>query len=215
MDNAPTSTPRAGFLPVAIFTTAYLVPAMIFAGVQGNREFLLYIGVLFVLGGVVWVLHRSVGLAPASLWALSMWGLAHMLGGLLRVPDCWPVNGDVRVLYSLWIVPGYLKYDQVVHAFGFGVTTWVGWQCLRAAFTARGIDVQPTVGLVTLVAAAGMGFGALNEVVEFAATRLVPETNVGGYINTGWDLVANLVGVVAAAVVIYVVGRRNANPKVE
>jgi hypothetical protein len=49
-----------------------------------------------------------------------------------------------------------------------------------------------------------MGLGAMNELVEFAATLLVPETNVGGYFNTGWDLVSNLVGVVIAAVLIRV-----------
>jgi hypothetical protein len=48
-----------------------------------------------------------------------------------------------------------------------------------------------------------MGFGAANEVVEFLATRVLPETNVGGYENTGWDLVANTVGSLAAAVLIY------------
>lgn len=48
-----------------------------------------------------------------------------------------------------------------------------------------------------------MGFGAANEVIEFLATIILPETNVGGYENTGWDLVANFVGSLLAAVVIY------------
>lgn len=43
---------------------------------------------------------------------------------------------------------------------------------------------------------------APTEVVESEATMLVPDTNVGGYINTGLDLIANPVGVVAAAVLI-------------
>jgi hypothetical protein len=45
-------------------------------------------------------------------------------------------------------------------------------------------------------------------VVEFAATRLLPETNVGGYDNTGWDLVANLVGTLAAVAVVRLVRPR-------
>lgn len=54
----------------------------------------------------------------------------------------------------------------------------------------------------------GMGFGALNEVVEFIATITLPSTNVGGYVNTGWDLVFNLFGCVAAAAMIrFRVGR--------
>jgi hypothetical protein len=60
---------------------------------------------------------------------------------------------------------------------------------------------------MVLACAAGQGFGALNEVIEFAATLLVPETNVGGYLNTGWDLVANLVGCVVAATLIYLFDR--------
>jgi hypothetical protein len=59
-----------------------------------------------------------------------------------------------------------------------------------------------------LCAAGGMGFGALNEVVEFVAVLTLPETNVGGYENTGWDLVANLVGCVLAAVLIRLMDRR-------
>jgi hypothetical protein len=46
----------------------------------------------------------------------------------------------------------------------------------------------------------------LNEIVEFAATLLVPETNVGGYLNTGWDLVANATGATTAALVIWLRG---------
>jgi hypothetical protein len=57
-----------------------------------------------------------------------------------------------------------------------------------------------------LSATAGMGLGALNELVEFAATLLIPETNVGGYMNTGWDLVANLVGAMIAATLIWAHG---------
>ena len=79
----------------------------------------------------------------------------------------------------------------------------VCWQGLKAAIVRRGGQATPTFGLLVLAAAAGLGFGALNEVVEFVATLLVPETNVGGYRNTGWDLVANLVGATVAATAIW------------
>ena len=46
------------------------------------------------------------------------------------------------------------------------------------------------------------GVGAANEIVEFIATISLPNTNVGGYENTGWDLVANFVGCIIAAVMI-------------
>ena len=66
---------------------------------------------------------------------------------------------------------------------------------------------MPTLGLMVLSASAALGFGALNEVVEFVATLLVPETNVGGYRNTGWDLVSNLSGATIAATLIWLRSR--------
>ena len=59
-----------------------------------------------------------------------------------------------------------------------------------------------------MCATAGMGFGALNEVIEFFAVMLLPKTNVGDYENTGWDLVANLVGATVAATTIRIVWKR-------
>ncbi len=108
------------------------------------------------------------------------------------------------------MIPEWLKYDNVVHTFGFGITTWVCWQGLRAAFLQRGHAVRPTLGLMVLVWAAGLGLGALNEVVEFFVTLTIPETNVGGYVNTGWDLVANLIGATFVVAVVYTRGRRRA-----
>ena len=186
------------------FTLLYLAAAGIGAVGTGNGEFLFYIAVMLVLIAAVSFLHLRVRLSAGVLWGLSMWGLAHMAGGLLPVPESWPINGDIRVLYSWWIVPGLLKYDHVVHAFGFGVTTVVCWESLRSAIRtwAGERPIEPRRGLLTLCAAAGLGFGALNEIVEFAATLLMPETNVGGYLNTGWDLVSNLAGVTIAAIAL-------------
>jgi hypothetical protein len=190
--------------PVATFTAVYLIGAAALALSLGNLEFLYYIAVMLILVYVVWAVHRSVELSDSALWGLSLWGLAHMAGGLLIVPESWPIDSGSRVLYSLWLIPNYLKYDQLVHAYGFGMATWVCWQGIRAAIRKRGGQVSPTVGLMVLAATAGMGLGALNELIEFLATLLIPETNVGGYLNTGWDLVANFVGAAAAASVIYV-----------
>ncbi len=201
--------------PVALFTSLYLVGALMTAVQGSNYEFLLYIGVVVLMMGVVWVVHGRVALTSGALWCLSIWGLAHMAGGLVVVPESWPVMGTNRVLYSLWLIPDRLKYDHVVHAYGFGVTTWVCWQGLRAALGGRHQRVRPTPGLMLLCAAAGLGFGALNEVIEFAATLLVPETNVGGYLNTGWDLVANLFGATVAVTAIWISDRSTSPEETE
>jgi uncharacterized membrane protein YjdF len=170
---------------------------------QGNKEFIFYIVVMLILISAVVLVHRAVTLTTALLWALSIWGLLHMAGGLVPLPKGWPYNGDQAVLYSWWIIPQRLKYDQIVHAYGFGVTTWVCWHCLKSAMH-RGFRIQlrPTFGLLVLSTAAGVGFGALNEVVEFMAVLTIPNTNVGGYENTGWDLVANLIGASVTALII-------------
>lgn len=177
----------------------YLLAGLIASLRFDNHEFLLYVAVVFILLILVGALHLQVRFHVSLLWGLTLWGVAHMAGGLLPVPDSWPTAGSGNVLYNWWVIPPErLKFDQVVHAYGFGLTTIACWQSLRHAFANRGVAVTPTVGLITLCVAGAMGFGATNEVIEFAATRLIPDTNVGGYENTGWDLVANAVGATTA-----------------
>jgi hypothetical protein len=175
-----------------------------FASIRtGNIEFVLYVIVLGILLAIVTAIHFIVRFRIVTLWGLSLWGIAHMAGGLMPVPSSWPTAGEGNVLYNLWLIPDLLKFDQLVHAYGFGLVTWVCWQCLEFAFRTRGVLIDPTLGLLTLCVAGGIGFGAVNEVVEFIATLALPDTNVGGYVNTGWDLVSNLVGSLLAAIVIY------------
>ncbi|MEC9373674.1 MAG: hypothetical protein VYC34_07510, partial [Planctomycetota bacterium] len=59
------------------------------------------------------------------------------------------------------------------------------------------------------IAAMGMGLGATNEVIEYAATLLVPETNVGGYVNTARDMVWNMIGSALAAALVVVRSRQS------
>lgn len=194
-------TPAPRLLPVFLFNAAYMAAAVAASMIKGNREFIFYIVIMCVLIGVMALVHRRVGLSTPLLWALSVWGLMHMAGGLVPVPEGWPYHGEHGVLYSLWLIPEKLKYDQIVHAYGFGVTTWLCWHGLSTSLKqAFAIRLKPTLGMMTLCAAAGVGFGALNEVIEFIAVLTIPNTNVGGYENTGWDLVANLVGALVAAV---------------
>lgn len=185
-------------LTVVVFSLAYMAVALASALFLRNKEFVFYFVIMCVMMAVTWGVHWTIKLHPLALWGLSLWGLFHMAGGLVPIPDSWPRLGG-GVLYNLWLIPGRLKYDQVVHAYGFGLTTWVCWQGLQRAFEHRGVAIRPTIGLLTLCVAAGMGFGALNEVIEFIAALTIQGTNVGGYENTGWDLVSNLTGCVIAA----------------
>jgi hypothetical protein len=187
-------------LPLALFTGGYMLGAVLAALRFGNKEFLFYIITMLVLIGAVMLIHRRMPLLSAQLWALSLWGLMHMAGGLIPVPQSWPIDGGSRVLYSLWLVPDYLKYDQLTHAYGFAITTWICWHGLHRQLLSRSSEkVFPTIGMLTLATAGGMGFGALNEVIEFIAVLTIPHTNVGGYVNTGWDLIFNFIGCLIAA----------------
>lgn len=204
-DAHPPATAPAWPAGVVIFTGLYLLASVWGAILTGNREFVFYLVVMLLLILGVGAVHRRVGFSRGVLWALSLWGLAHMAGGLLPVPSAWAIDGGQAVLYSLWIIPDRLKFDQVVHAYGFGTTTLVCWQGLQFILRAQTgrPRVHPTAGMLTLCAASGMGFGACNEVVEFVAKLLIPNTNVGGYENTGWDLVSNLVGAIAGSAIIW------------
>ena len=165
----PEKTPGrlSQLMPILAFNAAYLLAAVTGSVVSGNSEFVLYIVIMLVLGSVVWLADRRVGFSPFVLWGLSGWGLVHMAGGLIAVPETWPINGEHRVLYSLWLIPDLLKYDHVVHAFGFGVTTLVCWEGLCAILKAQRTSVEPavpvlTLRMLTLCGAASMGFSEFN-----------------------------------------------------
>jgi hypothetical protein len=197
----PTSPPRIS-VSLVLVTGAYLLPAIVAAFWTRNGEFIFYSAVIVIQAALVIVANRHCGFSQPVLWGLCLWGLAHMVGGLVPVPESWPINGPIRVVYSWWIIPNRLKYDQVIHAYGFAVMTFVCWQGLAALVRdlQPGRSLRPNFGALLLCIAASTGFGALNEVIEFVATLLVPKTNVGGYVNTGWDLVSNLAGAITAAI---------------
>lgn len=189
---------------VIVVTFLYLIAAVVMALTRKNWEFLqVYIPFFIVAAMIVAFMHRRVNFSLTILWSLSLWGVMHLAGGLVRLPDGWDYDGPHQVLYSWWIAGRWLKYDLVVHAFGFGACTWLAWEALRASVQQRlGRKLFPSVGMIALCVFTGMGLGALNEIVEFIAVLSLPETNVGGYLNTGWDLVANLTGCCFAGLLI-------------
>ncbi|MFK5922071.1 MAG: DUF2238 domain-containing protein [Verrucomicrobiota bacterium] len=205
---------------VAIFTAIYLVAAALTTLSTRNFEFVFYLVTMLLMIAAVYVVHRRVGISNGVLWGLSLWGLLHMIGGLMPIPNDWSQNTDPGVggvVYNWWLIPDHLKYDQIIHAYGFAITTWLCWQGLSSIANTRSDEpLRPTLGLMTICAAAGMGFGALNEIIEFIATLTLPQTNVGGYINTGWDLVYNMIGSIIAVILIYLTqGKTTAASQVE
>jgi len=195
---------RRGEGAVAAVTVAYVVAFTAWFLIRGNYEFVVYVITMVILIALVGRSLRSAEYPLTMLWALSAWGLLHMAGGGVPVGD--------TVLYSAQVVPltpengemTLLKYDQIVHAYGFGVTAWVLWHLMRRHYPV----LEGTWTIHVYPALAAMGLGAVNEMIEFVAVLSVPETNVGGYFNTALDLVFNAAGAVLAMIVVAAVQAR-------
>lgn len=183
---------------LVVFNLVYVVLfALYYLSIQ-NFEFLWYVAVLVFFFVLIATTLRRSKFNYVVLWGLSIWGFLHMAGGGIIV------NGDV--LYALQLIPivgsgdsFILKYDQVVHFYGFGVATLVVYHLLRPYLNERANwkVVYP------ILIVAGSGLGVLNEMVEFTAVILVPDTGVGGYVNTLLDLIFNTFGAIAATVFIH------------
>lgn len=196
--------PRLGASELAVlaFTLTYVTGFAIWFLAAGNSEFVWYVVTLVGFIALVGLTLRTAQYPAPLLWALSLWGLAHMAGGGVPV--------GASVLYAVQLVPitsggelTLLKYDQVVHAYGFGVAAWLLWHLMQLHFPA----LRGTWTLLIYPALGAMGLGAVNEMIEFAAVLALPETGVGGYYNTALDLVFNALGAVSAMIVVAVAGR--------
>ena len=164
-----------------------------------NYEFLWYVAIMVFFFLLVLLTLRRTNFDFVVLGGLSFWGLLHMAGGGIKIGE--------KVLYALPVIHLFgegesliLKFDQLVHFFGFGVATIVFYHLLRPYLNNQ--IVNWTV-LYPLNILGGMGIGALNEVIEFVAVAVFGQTGVGGYWNTALDLVFNLLGAVAAAFFIH------------
>lgn len=194
-------------VPILIVNLIYIPIFAVVALRRLNYEFLLYVAVILVVGALVLWKQASVRFAPAILWGLTIWGLMHMSGGIVPVSD--------GVLYGVQLIPlsarhHILRYDQLVHMFGFGLVTLIAYHLLQP-YLRQGIEHRAT--LYVLVVLMGSGFGALNEIIEFIAVLTMPQTGVGGYDNTLWDLVFNLFGGIIA--VTWIAARRPGVSKVD
>lgn len=179
------------FLIVGGFTAYYLI--------EGGFEFMIYIGVILFFTWLIWVSRKKFNYPMPLLWGLAIWAWLHMSGGGIPVGD--------GVLYKWMILPlsdtyPIFRFDQFVHFYGFGATAFLINTLLKPFVKAKAKD---SIALSIVIVAGAMGFGALNEVIEFLATVFAPETGVGGYVNNALDLVFNLLG---ALVAIFIIRRK-------
>jgi hypothetical protein len=83
----------------------------------------------------------------------------------------------------------------VVHTFGFAAATLTMFDLLRPLLKE---NLQHFIALSVVVVMAGLGVGAFNEIVEALVAAAIPQSGVGGYVNTALDLIADFIGAILA-----------------
>ena len=184
------------FLINVIYLIIFLI---IFLG-RKNYEFVGYIVVVTLILILILSTNKKVNYPNFVLWGLTLWGLMHMCGGGVLFN-----NGTLK-LYAIILIPlsaeyNIFRYDQLVHIVGFAVSTLIMYSIIKSHinFKSKG---KVALGIVIIMA--GLGVGAVNEIIEFTATVFVPETGVGGYVNNSLDLVADLIGAIIAWIYIVI-----------
>lgn len=170
---------------ILVFTCVYLIFFILLAIVRKNYEFVFYIAVICLLTIITILHHKELHLKPTIVGGLSVIGLMHLAGGNLYF-------SGIR-LYDIYPFQNFIRYDQIVHTLGFFVATFVSYSLIRPYLDTR-IKHHPLVLSIILILTAS-GFGAVNEVLEFAAVIFLGAAQqVGDYFNNAWDLVFNLMG---------------------
>ena len=181
-------TMRKSQLILLLVNVVLLVGFGAFYLVKLNFEFVIYVGVIIFFLFLVGLTRKSVDYTLATLIGLTVWSLLHLAGGSVKVGDARLYDFILIRLsdtYPVW------RYDQLVHIWGFASSTLVAYSLLQTAHA--DMKKHPLVqGLILVLA--GLGMGALNEILEFFVSIAVPESGVGGYVNTALDLCADGVG---------------------
>ena len=185
-------------IPILIVNICFLSFFAVLFSSRKNYEFLMYIGVIIFFLFIIIATNEKVHYPNSVLWGLTLWAFLHMSGGGLYVRGI--------KLYEIMILPisgtyQIFRFDQLVHIIGFGVATLVMYYILKPVLI-PGLNKWAALSIIIVMS--GLGVGALNEIVEFLATVILPETGVGGYINTSLDLVADLIGAIFALIFIRV-----------
>ncbi len=185
---------KKSLLPVISFSALYLILGGIYFARDLNLEFVIYVAVIVAIFTGVFATLKHTQFPVWMLWLLSVWGLMHVAGGAVQTPD--------GVLFAYKIYPFLdlggdfyiLKYDQVVHAYLYGLVALMSYHALRVR-----LGVTGHTFLVALAATMiSLGISGLNEIMEFLIAVTVERNGVGGYENAMIDLIFNFGGAVVA-----------------
>lgn len=193
---------RAHWILLAVNLLQLAAFGIVFAAGR-NTEFIIYTGVVLFFILLIGLTIRKVGYTFGSLIGLTVWATLHLAGGGISIGD--GVLYDV-ILFPLSETWPIVRYDQLVHIWGFGTATVVMFDVFRSV---TGNPLEKPIATGVLLVMAGLGIGALNEIVEFLVSTALPESNVGGYLNTSLDLCADLIGALLALICIRLRAAKN------
>ncbi len=174
----------------ATFSAFYLIAGGAYFLRDSNLEFVIYIAVIVGVFALLFGTLHVTKFPRYLVWLIAIWGLLHVLGGSVETRD--------GVLFAYRIHPFLdlggdfyiLKYDQVVHAYLYGVMALVFRHVLLVPLRAAG-----PLWIVLLTACmASMGVSAMNEIMEFLIAVNLEQHGVGGYENAMLDLIFNFAG---------------------
>lgn len=192
---------------VLAFSALYLLIGGAYFLQDLNFEFVIYVGVIIAAFALLFGTLSITKFPTYLLWLISIWGLLHILGGSVQTPD--------GVLFAYRIYPFLdlggefyiLKYDQVVHAYLYGVMALVFFHVLTRTLQSIG----PIWLLVLVALMASMGVSAMNEIMEFLIAITLERNGVGGYENAMLDLVFNFSGAVIATALLLLFKKHRQN----
>ena len=182
--------------PVVIFLICFMALFTILFAVKKNYEFLIYVVVVIFFAVLVVVSNKRMKYRLYELWLLTAWAMLHMSGGFVYIKG-------IR-LYDIILIPlsqtyPVFRYDQFVHIFGFFVATLIVYRLLTPYLKTK---IKKWTAISIVIVMAGLGFGALNEIIEFLATGILGDTGVGDLMNMSLDLVADFIGALIGLIFI-------------
>lgn len=177
------------------FTIAYIILFTLSALWHGNIEFLYYSGVMITLLWIIVYTYHRVSLDSWIAASLSILGLMHLTGGNVSI-------AGIR-LYDITIIPGWIRYDNIVHSFGSFILTFIAFNLLHPIIH-ENLKIKKRMIFMGLLVLVSLGVGSINEMIEFfAVTFLDAAQQVGDYQNNAKDLVFNSIGAMTASIIIY------------
>ena len=197
---------KKGQLLILIINAILVIFFSFLAVKKLNYEFIIYIGVIIFFFILILFTNRKSNIDNFCLWGLTLWAFLHMSGGFVMIKGGRLYELVLTNLFTVGDVT-FFRYDHFVHLIGFGVATVICYKLIEP-YLGKKINWKILFPLIVLM---GIGLGSFNEIIEFAATVIAPETGVGGYYNTSFDMVSNALGAIIAGVIINFKYRKREN----